>query len=122
MWSPSETARRAVLWNARLAISSGMRRVVKDMPRATERRLPEEKLKALRTSLPTAFDLIGDALSGYWVSAEQGSAALLAASRAINALASDVHTRCEACIIFKVTSVLYVRHASVSTVTRVQPL
>lgn len=90
MWSPSETARRAVLWNARLAISSGMRRVVKDMPRATERRLPEEKLKALRTSLPTAFDLIGDALSGYWVSAEQGSAALLAASRAINALASDV--------------------------------
>ena len=82
MWSPSETARRAVLWNARLAISSGMRRVVKDMPRATERRLPEEKLKALRTSLPTAFDLIGDALSGYWVSAEQGSAALLAASRA----------------------------------------
>ena len=88
MWSPSEQARRAVLFRARLALDSGMRRVVKQMPRATQARLKPEALKALNTALAPAMDLIGDALGGFSVTFEQGSAVLLAASQAINTLHS----------------------------------
>ena len=90
MWSPTEQAGRAVLWHTRLALESGERRVVEQMPRAAQARLKPDVLKALRTALGPAGQLIADALGGFWVSAEQGSAALRAASQAINALVDSV--------------------------------
>ena len=90
MPSPAELTRRRKLQVAHTALHHGFRRVVQKMPPATTERLSVETLRALRTSLPIAHELIGLALSGYYVSVNQGSAALNAASTAINALAQDV--------------------------------
>ena len=60
------------------------------MPPATQQRLSDKTLRALHTSLPSAHALIGEALNGSFVSAEEGSTALIAASQAINSLAHDV--------------------------------